>query len=68
MSHQSIGLDPQRALRVWWLRVGWFSFGFFPPFTAKILSGVLAAQICTFQILLGAVWGMGLVRFSNSRL
>ena len=35
MSRQSIGLDPQRVLRVWWLRVGWFSFDFFFPLYSK---------------------------------
>ncbi|VCX31282.1 unnamed protein product [Gulo gulo] len=68
VSRQSIELDPERALRVWWVRVGWFSFDFFFPFSPRILGRVLAAQICTFQILLGARCGMDWLAFSNPRL
>lgn len=69
VSCQSIGLDPERVLRVWRVRVGWFSFDFFflSLFT-KDLGRVLAAQSCTFQILLGAGWGMDWLVFSSSRL
>lgn len=50
VSRQSIGLDPERVLRVWQVRVGWFSFDFFFfPFSPRIWAGYWWLRFALFR-------------------